>query len=151
MTKFYLRSENRIRVLISLALATLIFSSVITADQASAACPIGQSVVDCSYCAHFSCACSQNNVTLPPLTVNSIPFSWSHNDVDTSNDNCSGSSGSCSCNAGATNYSSSSLPAPAGACAWDDNRRLPAQLSCSWKDGRCNTYCDNWVSQTCCS
>jgi hypothetical protein len=151
MTDTYLFSETRVSILVSLAMATLIFAIVLSPDQANAACPIGQSAVDCSYCAHYSCSCSQSDVALPAISVHIIPFSWSHNDIDTSNDNCSGSSYSCSCNAGARSYSSGSLPAPGGACTWDDNRRLPAQLNCSWKDGRCNTLCDNWINQTCCS
>ena len=138
-------------VLKPLVLAVSLFSSVLFAGEAIAACPTGQSEVDCSYCAHYSCSCSQSDVTLPALTVNQIPFSWSHSDTETTNDNCSGSSSSCSCNAGTTTYSSNTLPASVGACTWDDNRRLPAQLNCSWKDGRCNTSCDSWVSQTCCS
>ena len=104
---------------------------------------------DCSYCAATACSCSYPMVTVSAQNVVQVPFSWSHGDTNTDNDDCSGTTNSCHCNAGTTSYSASQLPAPSGVCAWSDPKQLPATVTCQWRDGSCGTACTNWVSQTC--
>lgn len=118
--------------------------------SAASGCIPPQVSVDCSYCASTTCSCSKIEVAEMPVSVTTLPFTWSKYDSNSSNDTCSGSETSCNCNAGTTTYTANTLTAPSAACTWSDNKQLPATITCKWKDGSCTTQCSNWVQKTCC-
>jgi hypothetical protein len=109
-------------------------------------------------CAETCNECKTVDVADPSYTnktITTLPFEFNYSqaDLNPSNNTCSSTSCGTKTCTGTTTDSNKTIPTSwsTGACQLTPNNKLPAQLSCKYKDHYCHSYCTKWVTNDVCA